>query len=88
MASGLQDNKPFILALTTVPSHMDSLVIFTMTKAGFVTEDDVLPFNSMTVSHDTIAVIGDVDVVLSSFIIKICVHDVLRHAAVYQWHWH
>ncbi|KAI4879934.1 hypothetical protein NFI96_024539 [Prochilodus magdalenae] len=38
------DNKPFILVLTTVPPHTDSLVVSTKTKAGLVTEDDPLPF--------------------------------------------
>ncbi|KAI4903617.1 hypothetical protein NFI96_008798 [Prochilodus magdalenae] len=38
------DDKPFILVLTTVPPHMDSLVVSTKTKAGLVTEDDPLPF--------------------------------------------
>ncbi|KAI4903201.1 hypothetical protein NFI96_010297 [Prochilodus magdalenae] len=38
------DNKPFILALTTVPPHTDSLGVSTKTKAGLVTEDDPLPF--------------------------------------------
>ncbi|KAI4877005.1 hypothetical protein NFI96_005168 [Prochilodus magdalenae] len=37
------DNKPFILALTTVPPHTDSLGVSTKTKAGLVTEDDPLP---------------------------------------------
>ncbi|KAI4891809.1 hypothetical protein NFI96_024233, partial [Prochilodus magdalenae] len=35
---------PFILVLTTVPPHTDSLVVSTKTKAGLVTEDDPLPF--------------------------------------------
>ncbi|KAI4882007.1 hypothetical protein NFI96_005484 [Prochilodus magdalenae] len=38
------DNKPFILVLTTVPPHTDSLGVSTKTKAGLVTEDDPLPF--------------------------------------------
>ncbi|KAI4887131.1 hypothetical protein NFI96_023544 [Prochilodus magdalenae] len=38
------DNRPFILVLTTVPPHADSLVVSTKTKAGLVTEDDPLPF--------------------------------------------
>ncbi|KAI4871923.1 hypothetical protein NFI96_002741 [Prochilodus magdalenae] len=38
------DNKPFILVLTTVPPHADSLGVSTKTKAGLVTEDDPLPF--------------------------------------------
>ncbi|KAI4894293.1 hypothetical protein NFI96_002034 [Prochilodus magdalenae] len=38
------DDKPFILLLTTVPPHTDSLVASTKTKAGLVTEDDPLPF--------------------------------------------
>ncbi|KAI4884208.1 hypothetical protein NFI96_012853 [Prochilodus magdalenae] len=38
------DNRPFILVLTTVPPHMDSLGVSTKTKAGLVTEDDPLPF--------------------------------------------
>ncbi|KAI4891129.1 hypothetical protein NFI96_030325 [Prochilodus magdalenae] len=38
------DDKPFILALTTVPPHTDSLGVSTKTKAGLVTEDDPLPF--------------------------------------------
>ncbi|KAI4878232.1 hypothetical protein NFI96_016271 [Prochilodus magdalenae] len=37
-------NKPFILVLTTVPPHTDSLGVSTKTKAGLVTEDDPLPF--------------------------------------------
>ncbi|KAI4899467.1 hypothetical protein NFI96_002896 [Prochilodus magdalenae] len=35
---------PFILVLTTVPPHTDSLGVSTKTKAGLVTEDDPLPF--------------------------------------------
>ncbi|KAI4892166.1 hypothetical protein NFI96_028479 [Prochilodus magdalenae] len=38
------DNKPFLLVLTTVPPHTDSLGVSTKTKAGLVTEDDPLPF--------------------------------------------
>ncbi|KAI4882701.1 hypothetical protein NFI96_022345 [Prochilodus magdalenae] len=38
------DTKPFILVLTTVPPHTDSLGVSTKTKAGLVTEDDPLPF--------------------------------------------
>ncbi|KAI4891842.1 hypothetical protein NFI96_029008 [Prochilodus magdalenae] len=38
------DNRPFILVLTTVPPHTDSLGVSTKTKAGLVTEDDPLPF--------------------------------------------
>ncbi|KAI4904108.1 hypothetical protein NFI96_007804, partial [Prochilodus magdalenae] len=38
------DNKPFISVLTTVPPHTDSLGVSTKTKAGLVTEDDLLPF--------------------------------------------
>ncbi|KAI4888581.1 hypothetical protein NFI96_021058 [Prochilodus magdalenae] len=38
------DYKPFILVLTTVPPHTDSLGVSTKTKAGLVTEDDPLPF--------------------------------------------
>ncbi|KAI4899529.1 hypothetical protein NFI96_024901 [Prochilodus magdalenae] len=38
------DNKPFILVLTTVPPHTDSLGVSTKTKAGLVTEDDPLSF--------------------------------------------
>ncbi|KAI4897223.1 hypothetical protein NFI96_004594 [Prochilodus magdalenae] len=38
------DGKPFILVLTTVPPHTDSLGVSTKTKAGLVTEDDPLPF--------------------------------------------
>ncbi|KAI4904715.1 hypothetical protein NFI96_023992 [Prochilodus magdalenae] len=41
---GHQANKPFILVLTTVPPHTDSLGVSTKTKAGLVTEDDPLPF--------------------------------------------
>ncbi|KAI4873130.1 hypothetical protein NFI96_030509 [Prochilodus magdalenae] len=37
-------NRPFILVLTTVPPHTDSLGVSTKTKAGLVTEDDPLPF--------------------------------------------
>ncbi|KAI4890609.1 hypothetical protein NFI96_004371 [Prochilodus magdalenae] len=37
------DNRPFIVVLTTVPPHMDSLGVSTKTKAGLVTEDDPLP---------------------------------------------
>lgn len=33
------DNKPLLLARTTVPLHTDSLVISTKTKVGLVTED-------------------------------------------------
>ncbi|KAI4873293.1 hypothetical protein NFI96_030091, partial [Prochilodus magdalenae] len=45
-SSGLavHNNKPFILVLTTVPPHTDSLGVSTKTKAGLVTEDDPLPF--------------------------------------------
>ncbi|KAI4900487.1 hypothetical protein NFI96_018347 [Prochilodus magdalenae] len=39
------DYKPFILVLTTVPPHTDSLGVSTKTKAGLVTEDDPLPFH-------------------------------------------
>ncbi|KAI4873704.1 hypothetical protein NFI96_023390 [Prochilodus magdalenae] len=38
------DNTPFILVLTKVPPHTDSLGVSTKTKAGLVTEDDPLPF--------------------------------------------
>ncbi|KAI4889520.1 hypothetical protein NFI96_000092 [Prochilodus magdalenae] len=38
------DSRPFILVLTTVPPHTDSLGVSTKTKAGLVTEDDPLPF--------------------------------------------
>ncbi|KAI4885218.1 hypothetical protein NFI96_002087 [Prochilodus magdalenae] len=38
------DNTPFLLVLTTVPPHTDSLGVSTKTKAGLVTEDDPLPF--------------------------------------------
>ncbi|KAI4877575.1 hypothetical protein NFI96_004650 [Prochilodus magdalenae] len=38
------DDKPFILVLTTVPPHTDSLGVSTKTKVGLVTEDDPLPF--------------------------------------------
>ncbi|KAI4899468.1 hypothetical protein NFI96_002897 [Prochilodus magdalenae] len=38
------DDKPFILVLTTVPPHTESLGVSTKTKAGLVTEDDPLPF--------------------------------------------
>ncbi|KAI4889566.1 hypothetical protein NFI96_028065 [Prochilodus magdalenae] len=38
------DDKPFVLVLTTVPPHTDSLGVSTKTKAGLVTEDDPLPF--------------------------------------------
>ncbi|KAI4882429.1 hypothetical protein NFI96_008006 [Prochilodus magdalenae] len=38
------ESKPFILVLTTVPPHTDSLGVSTKTKAGLVTEDDPLPF--------------------------------------------
>ncbi|KAI4874779.1 hypothetical protein NFI96_001622 [Prochilodus magdalenae] len=38
------NSKPFILVLTTVPPHTDSLGVSTKTKAGLVTEDDPLPF--------------------------------------------
>ncbi|KAI4871879.1 hypothetical protein NFI96_020464, partial [Prochilodus magdalenae] len=37
------DNRLFILVLTTVPPHTDSLGVSTKTKAGLVTEDDPLP---------------------------------------------
>ncbi|KAI4892822.1 hypothetical protein NFI96_004612 [Prochilodus magdalenae] len=33
------DNKPFILVLTTVPPHTDSLGVSTKTKAGLVTDE-------------------------------------------------
>ncbi|KAI4871466.1 hypothetical protein NFI96_015954, partial [Prochilodus magdalenae] len=49
------DNKPFFLVLTTVPSHTDSLVVSTKTKAGLATEDGLeLPF--MMMSHPLIPV--------------------------------
>ncbi|KAI4889651.1 hypothetical protein NFI96_031488 [Prochilodus magdalenae] len=38
------DDKLFVLVLTTVPPHTDSLGVSTKTKAGLVTEDDPLPF--------------------------------------------
>ncbi|KAI4879946.1 hypothetical protein NFI96_012087 [Prochilodus magdalenae] len=37
-------SKSFILVLTTVPPHTDSLGVSTKTKAGLDTEDDPLPF--------------------------------------------
>ena len=43
---------------------------------------------STTVWHDSIAVLGDVDVALRAFVLMVCVHVVLRHAAVCQWCWH
>ncbi|KAI4903013.1 hypothetical protein NFI96_007809, partial [Prochilodus magdalenae] len=50
------DNKPFNMALTTVPPHADSLVVSTKTKVGLVTEDDPCHSESLqTVWHDTIA---------------------------------
>ncbi|KAI4887649.1 hypothetical protein NFI96_026195 [Prochilodus magdalenae] len=81
------------------PGQNDSLVVSTKTKAGLVTEDDPLPFRSamvscqtvmelrrsMTVWHDTIAVFGDVDVVLRGVVVMVCVHVVLRCAGVWQW---
>ncbi|KAI4893927.1 hypothetical protein NFI96_004098 [Prochilodus magdalenae] len=80
------DTKPFILVLTTVPPHTDSLGVSTKTKAGLVTEDDPLPFcHSMTVWYDTTAVFGDGDVVLRTVVVTVCVHVVLRGAAVCQW---
>ncbi|KAI4880229.1 hypothetical protein NFI96_002973 [Prochilodus magdalenae] len=42
------DNTPFILVLTTVPQHTDSLGVSTKTKAGLVTE----PLQSMVRSDD------------------------------------
>ncbi|KAI4882814.1 hypothetical protein NFI96_025047, partial [Prochilodus magdalenae] len=51
------DNKPFILVLTTVPPHTDSLGVSTKTKAESLS-------HSITVWHDAIAVFGDSDVVL------------------------
>ncbi|KAI4893055.1 hypothetical protein NFI96_005120 [Prochilodus magdalenae] len=45
------DNQPFILVLTTVPPHTDSLGVSTKTKAGLVTEDDPPPFWSL---HDSL----------------------------------
>ena len=42
-----------------MPPYMDSLVVTTVTKAGLVTEDDLLSF-----WLDTIAVFGVVDMVL------------------------
>ncbi|KAI4896372.1 hypothetical protein NFI96_009924 [Prochilodus magdalenae] len=38
------DYTSFILVLTTVPPHTDSLGVSTKAKAGLVTEDDPLPF--------------------------------------------
>ncbi|KAI4890744.1 hypothetical protein NFI96_001279 [Prochilodus magdalenae] len=43
-------DRPFILVLTTVPPHTDSLGVSTKTKAGLVTEDDAaILSHSMTV---------------------------------------
>ena len=42
----------------------------------------------MTVWHDTIAVFGDNDVVLSAIVLTTCVHKALRRAAICQWCWH
>ncbi|KAI4892163.1 hypothetical protein NFI96_007743 [Prochilodus magdalenae] len=39
----------------------------------------------MTVWYDTTAVFGDGDVVLGAVVVTVCVHVVLRGAAVYQW---
>ena len=66
------DNKP--LVLTTVTPHTDMLVVSTRTKAGLVTEDDLLA--------SPVPVFGDVDVVLRTVVIMVCVHVVLRGAAV------
>ena len=57
----LRDNVPFILALTTVPPHME---------------------------HGTIAVFGDIDVVLRAVVVAVCVHVVLGRGAVCQRCWH
>ena len=53
-----------------MPPHTASSVVSTNTKAGLVTEDDPLD-HRMTVWHDTIAVIGDVDVVLRGLVITV-----------------
>ncbi|KAI4873572.1 hypothetical protein NFI96_006024 [Prochilodus magdalenae] len=74
-----------ILVLTTVPPHTDSLGVSTKTKAGLVTEDDPPPCHSMTVWYDTTAVFGDGDVVLRTVVVTVCVHVVLRGAAVCRW---
>ncbi|KAI4872036.1 hypothetical protein NFI96_009307 [Prochilodus magdalenae] len=66
-------NKPFILVLTTVPPHTDSLGVSTKTKAGLVTEDDpaAILSHSMTVWYDTTAVFGDGDVVLRTVVCSV-----------------
>ncbi|KAI4885335.1 hypothetical protein NFI96_001849 [Prochilodus magdalenae] len=43
VTTGLLD-KLFNLPLTTVPPHMESLVVFTKAKVRLITEDDMLPF--------------------------------------------
>ena len=81
-ADGAVGVDPLFLVLTTGPPHKDSLVVSTKTKAGLVTEDELLPF-SMAVWHDTTAVFGDGDVVLGTVVVTVCVHVVLDGAAVH-----
>ncbi|KAI4882605.1 hypothetical protein NFI96_032809, partial [Prochilodus magdalenae] len=76
-----RDGKLFILALITVHPHTDSLVVSTRTEAG----PAVILSHSMTVWYDTTAVFGDGDVVLRTVVVTVCVHVVLRGAAVRQW---
>ncbi|KAI4879167.1 hypothetical protein NFI96_020398 [Prochilodus magdalenae] len=64
-----------ILTLTTEPPQTDSLVVSTKT----------LQSHSGTVWYDTTAVFGDGDVVLRTVVVTVCVHVVLRDAAVCQW---
>ena len=49
-----------------MPPHMDSLVVYTKTKAGLITKDD--PWQIITL-YDTTAVFGEVDVVLREVIV-------------------
>ncbi|KAI4874379.1 hypothetical protein NFI96_001116 [Prochilodus magdalenae] len=64
------DNKPFLLALISVPPYLDSFVVPTKTKEGHVTKGDL----SMTVWHVTIVVFGGTDVVLRAIVVTLCMH--------------
>ena len=57
------DNTLFIMVLTAVPPHTDSLVVSAKTKAELVTEDG-RTLTCLAVWHDTTAVFGSVDMVL------------------------
>ena len=69
------------MPLTMAPPHAELLVVSSKTKVGLVTS------NSMTVWHYTIAVFGKVEVVLRAVVIKVCMHAIMRRAAVCQRCW-